>query len=550
MDSEGSAYIVGSTSSLNFPIAAPLQAANKGGGPMGSDAFVTKLSADGGTLIYSTYLGGSEDDLGMGIALDAAGNAYVTGGGRSADFPVAGAFQQESGGASDAFLAKINAAGSVLLYSSLLGGESDDYGMGVALDAESNAYVTGLTGSEDFPTVEAAQPDFGQPDGLGADAFVTKVNAAGSEIVYSTFLGGSDLDAGAAIAVDAEGNAYITGETSSADFPTMNAIQPAPGGLLDGFVAKLTADGSSFEFCTYLGGSGLDTGSGIALDDQGGVYVTAGGSSFDQPVTFGAFQTSSTGATEALVTKIVEGDPPPKITTVSAASFSGEFGAAPASIASGFGEGLATGIVVATELPLPTSLAGTVVRITDSEGTQYLAQLFFVAPGQINYLIPEDAAPGLALVIVEIDGQEVARGTLRINDVAPSLFAANANGQGVAAAVALRVAADDTQTSQLIFDGTAPEGSRAALPIDLGPEGDRIFLLMFGTGMRGFATAATATVGGEQVGVDGPVVQPQFLGLDQANLGPLPRSLIGRGEVDIILTVDGKTANAVTVNIQ
>ena len=200
----------------------------------------------------------------------------------------------------------------MLLYSSLLGGESDDYGMGVALDAESNAYITGLTGSEDFPTVEAAQPDFGQPDGLGADAFVTKVNAAGSEIVYSTFLGGSDLDAGAAIAVAAEGNAYITGETSSIDFPTLNAIQPAPGGSLDGFVAKLTADGSSFEFCTYPGGSGLDTGSGIALDAQGGVYVTAGGSSFDQPVTFGAFQTSSAGAVDALVAKIVEGDPAPK----------------------------------------------------------------------------------------------------------------------------------------------------------------------------------------------------------------------------------------------
>ena len=238
------------------------------------------------------------------------------------------------------------------------------------------------------------------------------------------------------------------------------------------------------------------------------------------------------------------------LTTVSAASFSGEFGAAPESIASGFGEGLATGIVVATELPLPTSLAGTVVRITDSGGTEYLAQLFFVAPGQINYLIPEGAAAGLALVVVETNGQEVARGTLRINDVAPSLFAANANGQGVAAAVALRVATDGTQTSQLVFDGTAPEGSRAALPIDLGPDGDQIFLLLFGTGLRGFTDNATATVGDVVVGVFGPVAQPQFVGLDQANLGPLPRSLIGRGEVNILLTVDGKTANTVTVSIQ
>ena len=367
----------------------------------------------------------------------------------------------------------------------------------------------------------------------------------------STYLGGSDAETGFGIAVDSDGNAYVSGETASTDFPTMNALQGAISGLTDGFVAKLDPTGSSFDFCTYLGGSEDDFVGSIAVDPTGNAYVTGGSGSVNAPVTFGSFQTISRGGgADALVAKIEPGTPPPVLTTVSAASFSGEFGAAPESIASGFGEGLATGIVVATELPLPTSLAGTVVRITDSEGSEYLAQLFFVAPGQINYLIPEDAAPGLALVIVETNGQEVARGTLRINDVAPSLFAANANGQGVAAAVALRVAADGTQTSQLVFDGTAPEGSRAALPIDLGPDGDQIFLLLFGTGMRGFTTEATATVGSEAVGVFGPVAQPQFVGLDQANLGPLPRSLAGRGEVDILLTVDGKVANTVTVNIQ
>ena len=550
LDSGGNAHVTGFTTSTDFPVTDPLQPANNGGERLGSDAFVAELSADGSQIVYATYLGGSSDDAGNGIAVDGGGSVYLTGVTYSADFPTVNPFQGDHGGFADSFVAKIGAAGSALAYSSCLGGESDDIGFSIAVDGENSAYLTGGTGSLDFPLTGAVQPEFGSVDRLGFDAFVTKVNGDGSALVYSTYLGGSGVEFGFAVAVDSTGNAYVTGNTSSTDFPVGNALQADNAGRTDGFLAKMTADGSTLEYSSYLGGSEADDTVGIGLDPSGNVYVAGSTRSPDSPVTFGAFQTTVGGGKDVFVAKIVAGEPPPKITTVSAASFSGEFGAAPESIASGFGEGLATATIVATELPLPTSLAGTVVRITDSEGSEYLAQLFFVAPGQINYLIPEGAALGLALVIVETNGQEVARGTLRINDVAPSLFAANANGQGVAAAVALRVAADGTQTSQLVFDGTAPEGSRTAIPIDLGPEGERIFLLMFGTGMRGFATAATATVGGEQVGVDGPVVQPQFLGLDQANLGPLPRSLIGRGEVVIILIVDGKTANAVTVNIQ
>lgn len=173
-----------------------------------------------------------------------------------------------------------------------------------------------------------------------------------------------------------------------------------------------------------------------------------------------------------------------------------------------------------------------------------------MSPPQINYLIPEDAALGLTLVIVETGGQEVARGTVRIHAVAPSLFTANVSGQGVAAALALHVAADLTQTIRLIYDDTAPLGSREGLPIDLGSEEEQVFLVLFGTGMRGFTTGATVTVGGEAVAVADLLAQPDFVGLDQANLGSLPRSLIGRGVINILLTVDGKTANTVTVNIQ
>ena len=555
VDAERNAYVAGATSSLDFPVRNAIQETHGGGEPFYAfDAFVAKLDAMGTAIVYATYLGGDEYDGARGIAVDSDGNAYVSGSTDSPDFPTtAGAFDTDGPAVEEdyeAFVVKLNAAGSALMYSTYLGGGSYEWGLNIAVDGEGSAYVTGVTGSADFPLLNAAQAEPGRDDLLGFDAFATKLDADGSELLYSTYFGGAGMEIGYGIAVDSDGNAYVAGETDSTDFPMVSAFQEANAGLSDGFVVKLDPTGSTVDYSTYLGGSDYDSVQAVALNGSDQVYVTGLSLSADSPVTFGAFQTSSEGLADALVARIEPGTPPPLLTTVSAASFSGEFGAAPESIASGFGEGLAAGTVVAMETQLPTSLAGTVVKITDSEGTEYLAQLFFVASLQINYLIPEDAGSGLALVIVETDGQEVARGTLQINAVAPSLFAANANGQGVAAAVALRVAADGTQTGLLIFDGTAPEGSRAALPIDLGSESDRIFLLMFGTGMRGFATAATATVGGEQVGVGGPVAQSEFVGLDQANLGPLPRSLIGRGEVNILLTVDGKTANTVTVNIQ
>ena len=440
LDSGGNSYVTGFTTSTDFPVTGPLQPANNGGEKLGSDAFVAKLSADGSQVVYATYLGGSSDDAGNGIAVDGGGSVYLTGVTYSADFPTANPFQGLSGGSSDAFATKLNSAGSALIYSTYLGGESDDIGFSIAVDAENSAYLTGGTGSLDFPLAGAAQPDFGSVDGLSFDAFVTKVNGDGSALVYSSYLGGSGAEFGFALAVDSMGNAYVTGNTSSTDFPAANALQANNAGSVDGFLAKLAADGSTLEYATYLGGSEADDAVGIGLDPSVNVYVAGSTRSPDSPVTFGAFQTTVGGGKDVFVAKIVEGDPLPKITTVSAASFSGELGAAPESIAAGFGPGLATGTVGSPAIPLPTSLGGTLVRVTDSAGTEHLAELFLVSPLEINYLIPEDAAPGLALVIVETDGQEVARGTVRIHAVAPSLFTANVSGQGVAAALALHVA--------------------------------------------------------------------------------------------------------------
>ena len=243
-----------------------------------------------------------------------------------------------------------------------------------------------------------------------------------------------------------------------------------------------------------------------------------------------------------------EPPPPIRITSVHAANFDPELGASAESIVSGFGMGARMAFVCAAAqtIPLPTLLEDVEVRVTDSAGTARPAALFFVSGGQINYEVPAGTAPGLAMVEVLLNGQVVAEGDLQISAVAPGLFSVDASGQGLAAALFLRVPADGPRIQDFVFDLT----TRAAVPIDLGPEGDRIFLLLFGTGIRGFTGEVTATVGGEEVRVLGAVPQGQFVGLDQVNLGPLPRSLTGRGEVDIVLTVDGKVANTVTVTIQ
>ena len=241
VDSAGSAYVTGVTYSDNFPTTpGAFQTTCNGGSNCSQfgDAFVTKINPTGSALVYSTYLGGSGGDGGSGIAVDSAGNAYVTGGTGSTDFPTMNPLQPAYGGGGDAFVSKINSVGSALVYSTYLGGSGGDGGSGIAVDSAGNAYVTGGTGSTDFPTTNAGQPAYG---GSG-DAFVSKINSAGSALVYSTYLGGSGGDGGSGIAVDSLGNAYVIGSTSSTDFPTMDPLQPKYGGNYDAFVTKITPD--------------------------------------------------------------------------------------------------------------------------------------------------------------------------------------------------------------------------------------------------------------------------------------------------------------------
>ena len=285
-----------------------------------------------------------------------------------------------------------------------------------------------------------------------------------------------------------------------------------------------------------------DGGSATAADPSH-VYATAGTYSWTVTVTVDGTTVDRSGTiTISARTNTVSG--------VSAASYDGSAFSSEEIVAA-FGTGLATTTQVATTLPLPTTLAGTTVKIKDSAGTERLAPLFFVSPGQTNYLIPPGTVTGAATVTITSGNGTVSVGTIQIANVAPGLFTANASGQGVPSGYLLRVRGDGSQSIEPLAQFDTTLNRFVAVPIDLGPATDQVFVILFGTGFRfrSSLSAVTARLGGENVTVAFVGPQGDFVGLDQLNV-QLPRTLAGRGEIDWVLTVDGKTANTVRINIK
>ncbi len=319
VDSSGSAYVTGYTNSTNFPVTAGALQTKCGGGCSGTtvDAFVSKLDPTGSFLVYSTYLGGTGNDYGNGIALDASGDAYIVGQTFSTNFPTtAGAFLTKCGADSCAsgyaFVSELNSTGSGLVYSTYLGGAGKNQGNAIALDASDNAYVTGYTQSLTFPiTAGAFQTTCKCSQTV---LFVTELNATGSGLIYSTYLGGTKGDTGYAIALDSANNAYLTGYTHSPDFPTSpGAFQTTLGANSAAFATKLNSTGTALSYSTYLGGITSVTtpceacGTAIAVDGAGNAYVCGLTAEANFPVTTGAFQTvfkSSSSGHDAFVTKL------------------------------------------------------------------------------------------------------------------------------------------------------------------------------------------------------------------------------------------------------
>jgi hypothetical protein len=370
VDSAGRAFITG-VASGDFPLFNPIKSVNQEG-----EVFVAQLTADGSGFVYSTYLGGTLNETGEGIAVDAAGSAYVTGFARSFDFPVTpGAFQSNfAGGQIDAFVAKLSPGGTAIAFSTYLGGGlidpfADESGMGIAVDA-SGVYVTGWTGSDDFPVFNAFQPTHGSTSTNRRNAFVTKLTPDGTALVYSTYLGGTLFSRGEDIAIDAAGRAFVVGSNSGPNFPTvgafqlpfgegfvsvftpngqqlaysttfpalpasnavdsagnifvtgaidptspgaasfpvMNAVQSTPAGGTDGFVTKFNAALSGLVYSTYLGGEANDRAAGIAVDKAGSAYVAGRTSSNGFPLV-NPYQASRVGTpSDAFVTKLTEFD--------------------------------------------------------------------------------------------------------------------------------------------------------------------------------------------------------------------------------------------------
>jgi hypothetical protein len=281
LDSNDNVYLTGWTTSIDFPTMNPIQPINGSGNNLMPDAFVSRLTADGSALQYSTYLGGSGRDYGDNLAVDDQGNAYVVGWTESTDFPTANAVQAAYGGGFfDGIIAKVNAAGDAFVYSSYIGGNDLEYTFGVDVDSSGSAYVTGFTLSNDFPTFNAMQPTFGG----GIEAYVTKLTASGDAYVYSTYFG-SDDTRGFDIRVNDSGYAYLVGATNSTTLPTVNPLQASYSGTpYDAFVSRFIPDGSAIDFSTYLGGNGHDVIHTLALDKADNVYFIGWSSATDFPL--------------------------------------------------------------------------------------------------------------------------------------------------------------------------------------------------------------------------------------------------------------------------
>ncbi|MFK8102145.1 MAG: HYR domain-containing protein, partial [Saprospiraceae bacterium] len=302
LDNSNAVYLIGSTESADFPTTSGVYSQTLNGG---RDVFVLKVNTDGTALAFSTLLGGNSFEFGHGIQLDNTGQIYLTGYTNSSNFPTtAGAYDETSNGNLDIFVSKMNATGTSLSYGTLIGGSGNDLGLSIAIDNGNNAYITGYTtDGTGFPTTTGA---FAENDNGSSESFVIKLNAAGSALQYSTFIGGTGDDVSTGLKIDGAGNAYLYGYTQSIDFPTTTDAYSRikVGGDLEGFVSKLNSLGSALVFSTYLGGNANDLVADLVLDDDQVIYLTGYTESSSFPTTTNADDASYNGNEDVFVAKL------------------------------------------------------------------------------------------------------------------------------------------------------------------------------------------------------------------------------------------------------
>jgi uncharacterized protein (TIGR03437 family) len=527
IDAAGNAYVVGTTFSTDFPTAAPFQA-TKGAQ---SDAFVTKINPGGTAWVYSTYLGGNNVDEGNGIAVDTVGSAYVTGYTASTNFPLQSAFRGSNAGSVDAFVTKINPAGSALVYSTYLGGSATDYGTAIAVDAIGSAYVTGIVTSDDFPVVNPIDAKLASH--AVDDIFVSKFNPSGSAPVYSTYLGGGSADDPYAIALDSAGNVYITGRTNSSDFPLTKAIQSTRTAF-DMFVTEIDAGGTALLFSTFIGGTGSESGRGIAVDRLGNIHIAGEGTSTDFPVK-NAMQGANGGGAgpqDALVLLLGDAAPSngPVITTVSDNLIDG----GPV-VPGGWFYVKGTDLSETTRIwggtdfvdanTLPTDLNGVEVWVNGAP-----VPVYFISPGQVNAQAPANISGSMTVQVIRL-GISSNTLTAQVAQIQPSLYFYQAGSKDYAAALFLDYS--------LMGDPAVVPGTHKAKP------GDIIQLYASGLGpSQSGAVTSPVPITGVSVTIGTTDAPVSFAGLVapgqyQVNL-TVPQ--LPPGEYSITVSVSGKTS--------
>ena len=370
VDANGSAYVGGYSASTDFPLSNnPFQNGNAGI----NNAIVFRVDPTGTNLIFSTYIGGSEDDRCFGIALDSQGDVFLTGGETSPDFPTStGAPQVINRGGVDAFVVEFDAQGNGI-FSTMMGGTSDDIAYAIAVDPQGDPYITGQTDSNNFPQVYNS---FQKVYKGGQDAFITELSFDATHLIWSTFAGGGSDDFGYGIAVDSAGNVFVVGTTTSSDFPTDNAYQKTyQGGASDAFVMAYSTNGTNLIFSTFLGSHGTDDGNGIALDSMDNIYI-AGDTDSDQfPVTAGAVQATRKGNTDGIFAILT-----PLGSQLTYSTFLGGSGddSAAAVAVDQYGNAYLTGLTMSFDFPLTTAAA----QIQPGGGSQdaFFAKIGFSNP--------------------------------------------------------------------------------------------------------------------------------------------------------------------------
>ena len=593
VDASGNVYVTGQTNSPDFPVTNPAQ--NLAG--LGIDAFAAKLGPTG-KVVYSTYLGGSLTDVGYALAVDLSGDLYVTGGTQSPDFPhSANAYQAALAGGIDTFVSVFDPNGS-LIYSTYFGGSADDVAYGIAVDVGYNVYLTGTTSSTNFPTTASVFQahsaggidgfvtkfaPFGAPvystyiggsgddtpaaiviDGAGAayvagetnstnfptksafqnvfygkkDIFAFKLHADGTQLDYSTYVGGSGTDTAGGLAVDTVGNLYIAGRSDSEDFPTVNAFAPSRKGIANAVVTALSPTGSTLQFSTYLGGSGQDAANALALNCATGLSIAGNTASPDFPVTAGAMQSSfGLNQQDGFIANIGVAPIVPVVGTggvQNGATFLPS-PVAPGSVVTIKGIALAGRTAAALAFPLVNSMGGVTVSVN---GTP--APLFYVSPTQINIQLPYEITPGTAALSVNACGGTSSVSNFTVAAAAPYILLGG-NGQALIQNpnYSLNTAAQpahvgDTVVVYLIgigaVDNTVPTGTPA------------------GTAVLAHAkAAASATIAGQPAQLLFLGLTPSFVSLAQANV-VVPS--LAPGQYDLTLTVGGVASNTVKLNVQ